>query len=63
MIEVCSSAMSPAAGLDKIPAKPLDDDNMERKEQYILQGFPEWSWCDFQQLIRGMETNGWQDTV
>ncbi|KJA19167.1 hypothetical protein HYPSUDRAFT_144090 [Hypholoma sublateritium FD-334 SS-4] len=40
-------------------AEPLDDDDMELKEQYILQGFPDWSRRDFQQLIRGMETYGW----
>ena len=42
-----------------ITAEPLDDDDMELKEQYILQGFPDWSRRDFQQLIRGMETYGW----
>ena len=40
-------------------AEPLDDDDLELKEEYIRQGFPEWSRRDFQQLIRGMETNGW----
>ncbi|PPQ92882.1 hypothetical protein CVT25_009769 [Psilocybe cyanescens] len=40
-------------------AEPLDDDDLERKEEYIRQGFPDWSRRDFQQLIRAMETHGW----
>ncbi|KAF8958610.1 hypothetical protein BDZ97DRAFT_1906422 [Flammula alnicola] len=32
-------------------AEPLDDDDMERKEEYIRQGFPDWSRRDFQQLV------------
>ncbi|PPQ77798.1 hypothetical protein CVT24_005896, partial [Panaeolus cyanescens] len=40
-------------------AEPLDDEDVERKEAYISQGFAEWSRRDFQQLIRGMETHGW----
>jgi SWI/SNF-related matrix-associated actin-dependent regulator of chromatin subfamily A member 5 len=34
---------------------------LERKEEYIKQGFPEWSRRDFQQLVRGLETNGWYE--
>lgn len=45
--------------LKSVIAEPLDDDDMELKEQYVLQGFPDWSRRDFQQLIRGMETYGW----
>ncbi|KAF8177441.1 SNF2 family N-terminal domain-containing protein [Pholiota molesta] len=40
-------------------AEPLDDEDMDRKERYITMGFPDWSRRDFQQLIRGMETYGW----
>ncbi|PPR03483.1 hypothetical protein CVT26_007889 [Gymnopilus dilepis] len=40
-------------------AEPLDDDDLERKEEYIKQGFPDWSRRDFQQLVRGLETYGW----
>jgi SWI/SNF-related matrix-associated actin-dependent regulator of chromatin subfamily A member 5 len=40
-------------------AEPLDDDDLERKEEYIKQGFPDWSRRDFQQLIRGLESYGW----
>ncbi|KAF9479657.1 SNF2 family DNA-dependent ATPase [Pholiota conissans] len=40
-------------------AEPLDDDDLDLKEQYIQQGFPDWSRRDFQQLIRGLETYGW----
>ncbi|KAF8879544.1 SNF2 family N-terminal domain-containing protein [Gymnopilus junonius] len=41
-------------------AEPLDDDDLERKEEYIKQGFPDWSRRDFQQLVRGLETYGWE---
>jgi len=40
-------------------AEPLDDYDLERKEGYIKQGFPDWSRRDFQQLVRGLETYGW----
>jgi SWI/SNF-related matrix-associated actin-dependent regulator of chromatin subfamily A member 5 len=40
-------------------AEPLDDDDLDRKEEYVRQGFPDWSRRDFQQLVRGLETNGW----
>ncbi|KAH9485950.1 ISWI chromatin-remodeling complex ATPase ISW2 [Psilocybe cubensis] len=40
-------------------AEPLDDDDLERKEECIRQGFPEWSRRDFQQFVRGLETHGW----
>ncbi|KDR72000.1 hypothetical protein GALMADRAFT_253304 [Galerina marginata CBS 339.88] len=40
-------------------AEPLDDDDLEQKEEYIKQGFPDWSRRDFQQLIRALETYGW----
>ena len=40
-------------------AEPLEDEDLDLKEDYIKQGFPEWSRRDFQQLIRGMETYGW----
>ena len=35
-------------------AEPLDDEDLDLKDEYIRQGFPEWSRRDFQQLIRGM---------
>jgi len=38
---------------------PLDDEDLERKEECIGRGFPDWSRRDFQQLIRGLETYGW----
>ncbi|CAA7268547.1 unnamed protein product [Cyclocybe aegerita] len=40
-------------------AEPLDDDDLELKEQYVQQGFPDWSRRDFQQLVRAMENYGW----
>ncbi|KAF9523106.1 SNF2 family DNA-dependent ATPase [Crepidotus variabilis] len=44
-------------------AEPLDDDDLERKEEYIRQGFADWSRRDFQQLVRGLETHGWDATM
>ncbi|KIM38257.1 hypothetical protein M413DRAFT_447993 [Hebeloma cylindrosporum] len=41
-------------------AEPLEDEDLDLKEDYIKQGFPEWSRRDFQQLIRGLETYGWE---
>lgn len=32
---------------------------MVLKEEYIADGFPEWSRRDFQQFIRGLEAYGW----
>ncbi|KAJ3509479.1 hypothetical protein NLJ89_g5204 [Agrocybe chaxingu] len=40
-------------------AEPLDDDDLELKDQLIQQGFPDWSRRDFQQLVRAMENYGW----
>ncbi|KAF4613338.1 hypothetical protein D9613_011056 [Agrocybe pediades] len=40
-------------------AEPLDDEDLERKEEYIQQGFPDWSRRDFQQFVRGLEMHGW----
>ncbi|KAF8155416.1 hypothetical protein B0H34DRAFT_849593 [Crassisporium funariophilum] len=42
-----------------VVAEPFDDDDLKQKEEYIKQGFPDRSRCDFQQLIRAMETYGW----
>jgi len=46
-----------------MPAEPLDDVELEPKERYIRQGFPDWSRRDFQQLVRGLETHGWCDFI
>ncbi|KAF9031921.1 SNF2 family N-terminal domain-containing protein [Panaeolus papilionaceus] len=40
-------------------AEPLTEEDIERKDAFIAEGFAEWSRRDFQQLIRGMETHGW----
>ncbi|KDR66636.1 hypothetical protein GALMADRAFT_147682 [Galerina marginata CBS 339.88] len=39
-----------------VQAEPLDDDDLEQKEEYIKGGFPDWSRRDFQQLVRVLET-------
>ncbi|KAF4567505.1 hypothetical protein EYR40_006508 [Pleurotus pulmonarius] len=40
-------------------AEPLTEEEMVLKEEYIADGFPEWSRRDFQQFIRGLEAYGW----
>ncbi|KDR66658.1 hypothetical protein GALMADRAFT_1359435 [Galerina marginata CBS 339.88] len=39
-----------------VQAEPLEDDDLEQKEEYIKGGFPDWSRRDFQQLVRVLET-------
>jgi SWI/SNF-related matrix-associated actin-dependent regulator of chromatin subfamily A member 5 len=46
--------------MDFLPiAEPLTEEEVEEKEKYIQEGFPEWSRRDFQQFIRALETYGW----
>ena len=55
--------VSPSSYFLKL-AEPLDDDDLERKEEYIKQCFPDWSRRDFQQLlVRGLETYGWYGII
>jgi SWI/SNF-related matrix-associated actin-dependent regulator of chromatin subfamily A member 5 len=32
---------------------------MTRKDEYIEQGFPDWSRRDFQQFVKALEAYGW----
>ncbi|KAJ7224436.1 SNF2 family N-terminal domain-containing protein [Mycena pura] len=40
-------------------AEPLTEEEMIKKDEYIEQGFPDWSRRDFQQLVRALENHGW----
>ncbi|KAL0956462.1 hypothetical protein HGRIS_002608 [Hohenbuehelia grisea] len=40
-------------------ADPLTEEEMEQKDAYIEDGFPDWSRRDFQQFVRALETYGW----
>ncbi|KAJ7245132.1 SNF2 family N-terminal domain-containing protein [Mycena haematopus] len=40
-------------------AEPLTEEQLQRKEELVLQGFGEWSRRDFQQLVRALESHGW----
>ncbi|KAL6303969.1 SNF2 family DNA-dependent ATPase [Sparassis latifolia] len=42
-------------------AEPLTEEQMQKKEALISQGFEDWSRRDFQQFIRALETYGWTD--
>jgi SWI/SNF-related matrix-associated actin-dependent regulator of chromatin subfamily A member 5 len=42
-------------------AEPLSPEELELKEQFIEEGFPDWSRRDFQQFIRGLEAHGWYE--
>ena len=42
--------------------EPLNEEEEERKNAYIEQGFPDWSRRDFQQFIRALETYGWGES-
>lgn len=39
-------------------AVALDDDEQVKKEAYLEEDFPDWSWRDFQQFVRALEANG-----
>ena len=40
-------------------AEPPTEEEQAQKEAYLEVGFPDWSRCDFQQLVRALEGNGW----
>ncbi|KZP18100.1 slide-domain-containing protein [Athelia psychrophila] len=42
-------------------AVALDEDEQAKKEAYFADGFPDWSWRDFQQFVRALEANGWSE--
>jgi hypothetical protein len=57
MVE-CLSPICPNL-LTSYPAEPLTEEELEQKEAYIEDGFPDWSRRDFQQFVRALETYGW----
>ncbi|KAG6840217.1 hypothetical protein C0991_008138 [Blastosporella zonata] len=40
-------------------AEPLTEDEVAQKEEYISQGFHDWSRRDFQQFVKALEAHGW----
>ncbi|KIY43532.1 hypothetical protein FISHEDRAFT_53398 [Fistulina hepatica ATCC 64428] len=40
-------------------AEPLTEEESVLKEEYVSQGFADWTRRDFQQFVRGLETYGW----
>lgn len=44
---------------DPSSAEPLTEEEQARKEQYLSEGFHDWSRRDFQQFVRTLETHGW----
>ncbi|KAJ7126515.1 P-loop containing nucleoside triphosphate hydrolase protein [Mycena crocata] len=43
-------------------AEPLTEEEIAKKDEYVEQGFPDWSRRDFQQFIRALESHGWGQT-
>ncbi|KAG2009048.1 SNF2-family ATP dependent chromatin remodeling factor snf21, variant 3 [Coprinopsis cinerea AmutBmut pab1-1] len=44
-------------------AEPLTEEELAEKEQYISEGFPDWSRRDFQQFVRALESYGWDEDI
>ncbi|KAJ2912122.1 hypothetical protein MD484_g8283, partial [Candolleomyces efflorescens] len=42
-------------------AEPLTEEELAEKEEYIAQGFPDWSRRDFQQFVKALESYGWDE--
>ncbi|EIW87448.1 hypothetical protein CONPUDRAFT_87220 [Coniophora puteana RWD-64-598 SS2] len=42
-------------------AEPLTEDEQALKEQYMEEGFSDWSRRDFQQFVRSLESYGWTE--
>ncbi|RXW13423.1 hypothetical protein EST38_g12430, partial [Candolleomyces aberdarensis] len=42
-------------------AEPLTEEELAQKEEYIAQGFPDWSRRDFQQFVKALESYGWDE--
>ncbi|KAJ7077900.1 SNF2 family N-terminal domain-containing protein [Mycena belliarum] len=40
-------------------AEPLTEDEIAKKDEYVEQGFPDWSRRDFQQFVKALESHGW----
>lgn len=41
------------------PAEPLTEEEIAKKEEYVEQGFADWTRRDFQQFVRALESHGW----
>ncbi|KAK7030739.1 SNF2 family N-terminal domain-containing protein [Favolaschia claudopus] len=40
-------------------AEPLTEEELQRKDELIEQGFPDWSRRDYQQFVKALESHGW----
>jgi len=40
-------------------AEPLTEEEIAQKEEFVAEGFPDWSRRDFQQFVRALESYGW----
>ncbi|KAJ7180493.1 P-loop containing nucleoside triphosphate hydrolase protein [Mycena filopes] len=43
-------------------AEPLTEEEIAKKEEYVEQGFPDWTRRDFQQFVRALESHGWGES-
>ncbi|KAJ7918970.1 P-loop containing nucleoside triphosphate hydrolase protein [Mycena leptocephala] len=43
-------------------AEPLTEEEIIKKDEYVEQGFPDWSRRDFQQFVRALESHGWGES-
>ncbi|KAJ7281833.1 SNF2 family N-terminal domain-containing protein [Mycena rebaudengoi] len=43
-------------------AEPLTEEEIAMKEEYVAQGFPDWSRRDFQQFVKCLEAYGWGES-
>ncbi|KAF7356732.1 hypothetical protein MVEN_01008100 [Mycena venus] len=43
-------------------AEPLTEEELQRKDELVEQGFPDWSRRDFQQFVRALESHGWGES-
>ncbi|KAJ7695171.1 P-loop containing nucleoside triphosphate hydrolase protein [Mycena rosella] len=43
-------------------AEPLTEEEIAKKDEYVEQGFPDWSRRDFQQFVKALESHGWGES-
>ncbi|KAJ7760399.1 P-loop containing nucleoside triphosphate hydrolase protein [Mycena metata] len=43
-------------------AEPLTEEEIAKKEEYVEQGFADWTRRDFQQFVRALESHGWGES-
>ena len=54
------SSLPPLTHTDGVSyVDPVTEEEQAQKEAYLDDGFPDWSRCDFRQLTRALEANGW----